>query len=176
MDKNFYFSAKGRVCRKDYWIKYILMIMGVSIVFSLLVGALMAAGGATGGGAPSMIMLAIAGILYVVFSIAVTWVQVCVSAKRFHDRNMSGWWVLWSMLIILAMYAIMGFGAFLMESSGGSNPIGGILMAVGGFAVFAVAIALFVILGFLPGTKGPNQYGPDPLDPTGTEAAAEVFS
>ena len=67
---------------------------------------------------------------------------IAVVIRRLHDRDMSGWWYLG---IIVA----------------GAIP----------FVNFIASIA-FLVLMVLPGTKGPNRFGPDPLDPS----QAEVFA
>jgi uncharacterized membrane protein YhaH (DUF805 family) len=54
-------------------------------------------------------------------------VAITVGAKRFHDRNRTGW------LLLLFVIPILG--------------------------IFVV-----IELGFLRGTRGPNRFGPDPLD------------
>lgn len=158
---DFYFSAKGRVSRKDYWLRFVLPVLGVYIVAVLVIGGLAAVLGDAG---------AIAFLLAVPVYVGVVWASICVAAKRFHDRNWSGWWVLYFMLIGLGIVAVQYGAIFLF----GDNPIGAILALVAGLASLGVGIWQLVLLGFLPGDKGPNQYGPDPLDPNG--GTAETFA
>ena len=56
-----------------------------------------------------------------------------VTVRRLHDRNMSGWWILWFPL--LSMLPFVGW---------------------------IVPWIQLVILWLLDGTPGPNLYGPDP--------------
>lgn len=158
---DFYFSAKGRVSRKDYWLRFVLPVLGVYIVAVLVIGGLAAVLGDAG---------AIALLLAVPVYVGVVWASICVAAKRFHDRNWSGWWVLYFILIGLGIVAVQYGAIFLF----GDNPIGAILALVAGLASLGVGIWQLVLLGFLPGDKGPNQYGPDPLDPNG--GTAETFA
>jgi len=72
------------------------------------------------------------------------------------------------LLMALAAYAVMVVPVLTL---GEDKPIAGIFALVGGLAYLAIGITSLVILGFLPGTKGPNKYGADPLDPTGGTAA-----
>ena len=74
---------------------------------------------------------------------------VAVGTKRLHDRDKSGWWLL---LFYLAPPMLNGLG----KMTG--------VPLVFGLASFAVSIWALIELGFLRGTSGPNQYGPDPLD------------
>jgi len=62
--------------------------------------------------------------------------------RRLHDRDMSGWWYLG--VAVASIIPIVGF----------------------------IASIAFLVLMVLPGTPGPNRFGPDPKDPTG----AEVFA
>lgn len=79
---------------------------------------------------------AFAGFLpLILFYIAIFVPSVAVQVRRFHDRDMSGWWVL-------------GFSIL-------SN-----IPVVGLF----ISVAWFVLL-VLPGTYGDNRFGPDPKDP-----------
>jgi len=48
--------------------------------------------------------------------------------------------------------------------------VAGILGAV----VIALSLWLFVLLGFLKGTPGPNAYGPDPLPTRPTDAKLQA--
>jgi len=69
--------------------------------------------------------------------------QTVAAVRRLHDRNLSGWWYL----------------GFLIASA---------VPHIGSLAGIALLV-MFVA----PGTKGPNRFGPDPLNPHST---AEVFA
>ncbi|MGN7161795.1 DUF805 domain-containing protein [Sphingomonas sp. SAFR-052] len=72
----------------------------------------------------------------ILFYIVIFVPSVAVQVRRFHDRDMSGWWVL-------------GFSIL-------SNvPILGLF----------ISVAWFVLL-VLPGTYGDNRFGPDPKNPS----------
>lgn len=157
---DFYFSAKGRVSRKEYWLRFVLPLIGVYIVAVVVIGGLAAVLGDAG---------AIALLLALPVYVGIVWASICVAAKRFHDRSWSGWWVLYFMLISIGIVAVQYAGIFLLGET-----IGGIVALVTGLASVGVAIWQFVLLGFLPGDKGPNEYGADPLDPHG--GTAETFA
>ena len=72
------------------------------------------------------------GLLILVYGLAVLLPSIAVTIRRLHDRDMSGWWYL---------------GAIV----GSMIPVAGLL----------VSIAFLVLLA-LPGTPGPNRFGPDP--------------
>ncbi|HEU0133398.1 MAG TPA: DUF805 domain-containing protein, partial [Allosphingosinicella sp.] len=86
---------------------------------------------------------------------------LAVAVRRLHDTTRSGWWI----LAPVAGYAVMFVGA----AVGGS--IGGILAMIGMIAALGLALMLIVFM-FLEGTRGPNNYGPDPKG----EALDKVFA
>jgi len=68
--------------------------------------------------------------------------SIAVVVRRLHDRDMSGWWYLG--MIVASLIPFVGF----------------------------IASIAFLVILLLPGTPGPNRFGPDPKDPTG----AEIFA
>jgi uncharacterized membrane protein YhaH (DUF805 family) len=139
------FSFNGRINRGKYWLAVLIYVV-VWVVF--IVGGLIWLGGMN---IDNLFSLAGAGLLIwliaIILLIAGTWSGLAVGVKRLHDRDKSGWWVL-----------LFWFGPSLLGSWQAANG-GFILSLVAG----AIAIWAFVELGCLPGTPGPNQYGPDPL-------------
>jgi uncharacterized membrane protein YhaH (DUF805 family) len=108
-------SFDGRINRAKFWAA-IGVMLAIAIVLSIIDGLLGLTMGTSG-----------LGVLSGIWSLISIYVGIAVYAKRWHDRDKSGWWT----LIVLVPF------------------IGGIW--------------LLVECGFLPGTPGPNRYGPDPL-------------
>ncbi|MCK9542241.1 MAG: DUF805 domain-containing protein [Novosphingobium sp.] len=77
--------------------------------------------------------------LIVLYWLAVIVPTIAVTIRRLHDRDMSGWFL----LLFIVLSAI---------------PLVGILASIA-----------WLVLMVLPGTPGPNKYGPDPKDPTSSE-------
>lgn len=73
-------------------------------------------------------------ILAIAFALAMLPPSIAVSVRRLHDANKSGWFAL-SYLIML----VPGIGEL-------------------------IGIILMIVIGVLEGTKGENQYGPDPIN------------
>lgn len=112
------FSFQGRIPRRVYWGANILTTLGmlvVTFVAGFVAAALL--------GRDAERALKIINLPLQLLSI---WISFAILAKRWHDRDKSGWWTL------ILLIPIVG------------------------------AIWVFVELGCLRGTIGPNQYGLDP--------------
>jgi uncharacterized membrane protein YhaH (DUF805 family) len=134
---NYLFSFEGRINRAKYWLFVLISLIAMAVAFALL----FALGFSVAG-------FIVAGIIYLVL----LYCGLAVGAKRLHDRNKSGWWLL---VFYLLPNVLSGTGA--ASQSPGLN-------AITGLVSFGILIWAIVELGCLRGTIGPNQYGPDPLE------------
>jgi uncharacterized membrane protein YhaH (DUF805 family) len=114
--KYLYTSFEGRIPRSSFWIG-ILVILGISIVLSVVDGI---AGLQFGQGV---------GILSTIFAIICIYPAVALYAKRWHDRNKSGWWTLIGFVpIIGAIWIIVELGCLrgtVGQNTYGADPLGG---------------------------------------------------
>jgi len=140
-----YADFSGRSRRMEYWM-FILFTTIVGIVlagptfFSIMSASVADPMSVEADPFAGLGTLGFAGLgLYGLFVLAILIPSIAVTVRRLHDRDMSGWWYL-------------GF------------IVGGMIPFIG----FIASIAFIVILA-LPGTDGPNRFGPDPLDPHDTE-------
>ena len=134
-----YFDFQGRSRRLEFWMFSLLNV----IVFSVL-GLITFGTGSTLGqiqtadpndiGAMYASMLSGVGILLVVWWLVILIPSIAVSVRRLHDREMTGWWYLG--FIVLSVIPLIGF----------------------------VATIAFIVVMALPGTPGPNKYGPSPKE------------
>ncbi len=143
-----YADFTGRSRRMEFWMFAVLNVI-VYAVLGVLVFGLMGGGEAMMGSIDPANPLAIygslfsgAGLLFVAWWLATLVPSIAVGVRRLHDRDMSGWWYLG--FIVLSFIPLIGF----------------------------VASIAYLVFMFLPGTVGPNRFGPDPKDPSG----AETFS
>ena len=111
-------SFEGRINRAKFWAG-IGVLVAIGIV-AVLIDSVLGTRIAMGQGGEM-------GIVSTIVSLASIYFALAVYAKRWHDRNKSGWWSL------IALVPLIG------------------------------GIWLLVELGILEGTRGPNNYGPDPL-------------
>ncbi len=132
-----FFSYRGRINREIYW----LSTIGLLAVFAALVSIELADGGIIG--KPALIL----ALAY----FPLLWGQLAISVKRLHDRGKSAGWLLLFVLLPI-------FLELIAKQLGGSAIVLLLInLAISGWA--------FVELGLRPGTRGPNDYGPDPLQP-----------
>lgn len=130
---NLLFTYEGRLNRIHYWLAVIIYI------FAMILAAVLSFVLGMG-----MLFFIIVAIIYIPVVIS----GVMVGIKRLHDRDKSGWW-------LLVFYLLPAVLSWLGASMGASF--------IFSLASFAVSIWGLVELGFLRGTIGPNQYGPDPV-------------
>ena len=138
----------GRLRRRDFWIGLIVLLL-VEIALSFVaLGGMMRPTGAT-----EIERLALWPTLAILL-----WGSAALIVKRLHDRDKSA---LWYPLFGLAPAACYWLGV--IYSGNISNVLSpaqqGLWLLGGALWIWAV-----VDLGFMPGTKGPNRYGPDPRE------------
>jgi uncharacterized membrane protein YhaH (DUF805 family) len=127
------FSFRGRINRMPYWLVSLSMLIVMAAVFALV--------GVSGVWQSAMLLL--------LLLIPWLWIGFALGVKRLHDRNKSAWW-------LAIFYVLPGILEYIAEFVGDA----GVVLLI---ASFAVSIWALVELGFLRGTPGPNNYGPDPL-------------
>ncbi len=143
-----YADFSGRSRRMEYWM-FVLLNIIVFMLLSVVVFGLAGAGEGLMDNVdpdnPTALYSGLfsgAGLLFIVWWLFALIPGIAVAVRRLHDRDMSGWWYLG--FIVASFIPFLGFIA---------------------------AIAMLVIF-LLPGTDGPNRFGPNPKDPS----EAEVFS
>ncbi len=146
------FSFKGRTKRLNYWVIHFLCIGFVLAAW--LAGALLAA----------LVRVGLSfGALGLVLSLFVTaFVGVATATRRLHDRDKSAWW-------LLLFIGVPAVGRVVSELFNERPDLQLAALAVG-LVVIPVSIWAIVELGALRGTRGPNRYGEDPLEPGAAES------
>jgi uncharacterized membrane protein YhaH (DUF805 family) len=137
------FSFHGRINRGIYWQTTILvLVIYTGLVFvAFMIGAL-----------PS----AVAAM--VVLFIPLGWIGLANGAKRLHDRDKSGWWLL-VLYVVPPCLRVIGHRL--------DTPLTYLVY----LPSFAISLWAIIELGFLRGTDGPNEYGPDPLQSASRQPA-----
>ena len=103
--KDLWLSFEGRCLRSDYWLRYFLPYLGIYVV-AMIIDAIL-----TG------------GLLTVVVALGGIWPSFAVAAKRWHDRNKSGWWPLINLVpLIGGIWFLIEVGC--LAGDEGSNDYG----------------------------------------------------
>ena len=153
-----WFSHRGRITRKTWWIFYCLAPLCLFLVLSA---------------APQMIKLGVetphkfSVVEYTIkavlngLGLVILWIGFAGLTKRWHDQDQSCWWIvlLFTPTIFCILFPILLSLADLDGSSRWDYSwIGGIWGS--SFILLGITI---LSAGFQPGTPGPNRFGPDPL-------------
>ncbi|MEK6256536.1 MAG: DUF805 domain-containing protein [Chloroflexota bacterium] len=146
------FSFKGRIDPS----KFLLYTFGLLILTSLTRNLFVT---------PINIDNLIPAITNYAYAITISWILLSLHIKRWHDRNKSGLWILFHILLIRSTY----WSTTRIVNLTGSNLQASIFLPQVVLVVSVLALIwFFVELVLMPGTPGPNKYGPDPTQPTPT--------
>jgi len=156
-----YAEFEGRSRRKEYWLFFLavllfylaLVLLMVILMGGAMLGALAGAEAGNGPAAGAGMMGAFLGGGIVGILILMTWLallipSIAVGVRRLHDINRSGWW-----LMLGYGPLILGFPAALAQS----EQVASILSIVSN-----IGFLVLLVFAVLPGTRGPNRFGPDP--------------
>jgi len=171
-----YVGFEGRLNRQRWWISAIILAV-VIIVVSLVILPLVGLGmmpamptidaNTTAADIANVIgaSRAKAGWVSLVLFIIVLYPSAAIAIKRRHDRNNNGLdvWVYFGLTVVVQLINALGIGMTTMDVGGTAIPVPGPIITGLGIILGIYAIYLLVVLGFLKGTAGPNNYGPDPL-------------
>lgn len=147
-------SFEGRINRQRYWVGVVILVIA-----SIIVGAGL-------GFVIGIILPGALGLFNLLLSLALLYPAAALVTKRLHDRNKPAMpWlaIFFGPGILLQVMQIVGIGFSPVEFQGEvfmmPDGLGGIVS----FVAAVVGIWAFVELGFLRGTRGDNDFGPDPL-------------
>lgn len=155
------FSFKGRINRKPWWLATIAVGLAASVITGIL-EALARSSGETivNPVTHELEPTGIFGLAISIIALANLWIAFALSAKRLHDRDRTGWWLIWQLLILILAVILVVVAIAVPKEQGA---LWYALAGAPGLAAFVISVWLFVQIGFLRGTEGPNRFGPDPL-------------
>lgn len=169
------FSFEGRLRRADYWL--ISICLGVAVflltelmmwavfgpAYSLFTGGFLAAGERRAAETwPYLVQMLV--------SLLAAWPGFAMSAKRAHDRNKSA-------RLVVTLTAVMWVANFVqlpilnLLGAWVASPAGVFGYFAFSLIILAICIYLFIVVGCLDGTQGPNRYGPSPKGTVAGKAA-----
>jgi uncharacterized membrane protein YhaH (DUF805 family) len=167
---------EGRLNRQPFWISAIILAV-ISIIISFLILPIIGLGimpamptidaNTSAADIASIVSAsrAKAGWVSLVLFIIFIYPSAAISIKRRHDRNNNGYdvWGYFVLVLIVQLVSALGIGMTTMDVAGTAVPVPGPIIVALSAIVGIYGIYLLVVLGFLKGTSGPNNYGPDPL-------------
>jgi uncharacterized membrane protein YhaH (DUF805 family) len=136
--RHLFFGFDGRISRMPYWIAMVILLAAELVSLSLGYGR----------GDDRLSALLELAILYP---------ETAVLMKRAHDRETAE-----KVVITYAALAIALSGLTIFGLGGTTDQPSALYWAVA-LPCMALALYLFVELGFRRGVSGPNAHGPDPL-------------
>jgi uncharacterized membrane protein YhaH (DUF805 family) len=146
----------GRLNRQAWWISGIILGV-VQLIVTWILG-LIIPGGITIGADGTIDPASIAGLMQktgwvgLITAIIFAYPFIAISIKRRHDKNNNGYDVVGFVVVELIYYLLLGVG-------GALGSVAFVVQVI--FGIYG--LYLLIVLGFLKGTSGPNNYGPDPL-------------
>jgi uncharacterized membrane protein YhaH (DUF805 family) len=113
-----FFSMKGRIGRGKFWLGVLGIIIG-SMVIGVVLGMLGLFNIDPATGEPGSGFW----LGYTILMALLIWPSICIYAKRFHDRDKSGWWMLIGLVpIIGSIWLLIECG--LLRGTEGPNKYG----------------------------------------------------
>jgi uncharacterized membrane protein YhaH (DUF805 family) len=151
-----YADFTGRASRPEYW-WYVLALVVAFIVVRIVEGIV---------GVSHMIFLSY-GPLSALLWLATIVPSLAVGARRLHDTDRSGWWL----LICVVPYALMALTGVLAVMGGGLLMFFGMMGLIGVVALIGALVLLYFMV--LPGTPGQNRFGAPAAGDQGNVVPAE---
>ncbi len=107
----FLWSAKGRITRSDYWLRFVLPYT-IGLIVVVVLDVMLGLGTSSG-----------YGIITIIYSLIFIYPSFVIMIKRWHDRDKSGWWTLIIFVpIIGSIWLFVECGC--MEGTRGPNRFG----------------------------------------------------
>ena len=156
----------GRISRKYFWLAALVWMAAYIVVFIALLHWLSGGQWLDGEYARTLEGQKVHSEAALIPYVAGLYASLAMSIKRLHDLSLSGWWCLPAFApgFIALLAPLVG----LSGSPASPNLLDQLLL----WGSSAVGLVYIIVLGFIRGTAGPNEYGPNPLAKTPAAATA----
>lgn len=118
---NLFFSLDGRINRAKFWLGIVILL--VAQVVLMLVAGMIFGASMMGEMDPSQEPSLAAMLPMLIVVLLLLWPSICIYAKRWHDRDKSGWWTLIALVpFVGAIWMLIECG--LLAGTDGPNRFG----------------------------------------------------
>lgn len=168
-------TREGRIPRSQFWLGAVVLAVAgiiINLVLSMILGVQMfdASMLSQGDNMQDMIDAVMgnvskAGWISLIMSLVFFVPVSALFIKRLHDRNMGPtiFYIYYGIALLSLLVQALGLSTQVVDMNGLAIPTPTMLSMALGAAVGLLGLYLLVVCGFLKGTDGDNQYGPDPL-------------
>jgi uncharacterized membrane protein YhaH (DUF805 family) len=176
-------STEGRIGRGRWWLGIVILIvigLIISAILSLFGLGMWSGVGAIDPSNPEAMAAAVSSATRsaawggLISFVILAWPSYALSIKRRHDRGSNGLdlQIYYGLSFIMLLVSALGVGLTTTEIGNGiSIPTPSLPMVLLQAIIGIYGIYLLVVMGFLSGTPGTNQYGANPLGaPAGAAA------
>ena len=123
------FGFNGRIRRSQWWLVRLAVIVGAILLVFVLIGGMSAIFGGTDS-VPDVVG-GIGGLVLIVVYLAVLWIELALTVKRWHDRDKSGFWYLIVLVPLIGpIWALIELG--FLDGTQGPNQYGPSPKGIGG--------------------------------------------
>jgi uncharacterized membrane protein YhaH (DUF805 family) len=140
----FLFSLRGRISRSQFWLKWVLPVLAITVVLAIIIVAAVQTGNDD--------TAAVFSVILMIFFLLTLWPNIAVLVKRIHDRNKSGW--------LMLLYYVPAILDYIISATAGQQSPAAVFLSL---ITLVVGIWFFIEFGCMRGTIGANRYGPDPV-------------
>lgn len=161
-----YAVFSGRASRSEYWLFMLLYAVVVGGSLGMAIAALGSPDGAAFSGFTRWF-----GV-FCLLALALCLPTYAVLARRLHDIDKSAWWMLLltpgmfaPLLMSQTLVGAVTSGAGVGDGGGGAAIVEAFSRMMMIMVVAGLCNLILFIMTLLPGTRGPNRFGPDPRDP-----------
>jgi uncharacterized membrane protein YhaH (DUF805 family) len=155
------YNVRDRANRARFWISVGLATTVLAVLLIAFWAYALSLPGAYENGGPTPFPSDPLGIAMTIIWFALVGIvlltMLAVTIRRLHDRDMAWWWIL---VFLIGPNFLYGLGEHLSSTEIEGPGALSVLLRIVSMAAFILGV---IVLGFLPGTKGDNRYGPDPL-------------
>ena len=113
-----YADFQGRARRSEFWLFWLFTFV-VGFVLQMIGGMM---GGAADPSNPAAMYSSPAGIVLLLFYLAILIPSIAVAIRRLHDTNRSGWWLLIALIPFIGALVLLVF--YVLPGTVGPNKFG----------------------------------------------------